>query len=316
MFSILIGLMVFLLGAGLVFAVHGREEQRRRRALERMQRVLRDRDGAGLGPVEDASLLETQSDLSSVLSEAAQRVQILRSIDLLLYRAGRPFSLTSFVVASGVLVALGLLLAIVSGVPLPLALGGLPWLVVWRRKTKRMRAFDDQFPQALALFSRALRAGHGLTSGLQMVADSLGDPVGTEFGLVAREISMGLETGTAIANLQDRLDATDLPVFTTAVLVQLETGGNLAEVLDNMGDVVRERMLFGGKVRALTSQSRMSANILAGLPFSIAGMIYLFDPQYVALLWEDASGRLLSSALVISISIGFVLCRRLARVEP
>ncbi|MAE97244.1 MAG: hypothetical protein CL910_21545 [Deltaproteobacteria bacterium] len=315
MLSNLIGLTVFLLVAGVALAVHGREEQRRQRAVERVRRALREQEGSGPDALVDAGLLETQSDLSSVLSEAAQRLQVLRSIDLLLYRAGRPLTLSSFVVASAGLLGLGLFLTAATGVPLLIGLGALPWLVVWQKKTKRMRAFDDQFPQALALFSRALRAGHGLTSGLQMVGESLGDPVGTEFALVAKEISMGLETGTAIANLQDRLDATDLAVFTTAVLVQLETGGNLAEILDNMGDVVRERMLFGGKVRALTSQSRMSANILAGLPFAIAGMIYLFDPGYVSLLWEDAGGRLLSSALVISISIGFILCRRLARVE-
>ncbi|MCP5060216.1 MAG: hypothetical protein GY937_26245 [bacterium] len=314
MLSILIGLTVFLLVAGTVLAVQGRAEERRRLALERIRRALRESHATGAS-LDEASLLETQSDLSSILSEASQRVKILQSIDLMLYRAGRPISLNNFLIATALGLVVGAVVSLMTGLPLFLALGGVPWPIVWRKKTQRMQAFDDQFPQALALFSRALRAGHGLSSGLQMVGDSLGDPVGTEFSLVAREISMGLETGTAIANLQDRLDATDLPVFTTAVLVQLETGGNLAEILDNMGDVVRERMLFAGKVRALTSQSRMSANILAALPFTLAGIIYLFDPAYISLLWQDASGRLLASALVTSISVGFVLCRRMARVE-
>ncbi len=315
MFAIFLGLTVFLLIAAVAMSLADGRGARIREVRERVGRALGE-DAASQDSAEaNAILMETQSDLSSVLSGAAQKVRLLRGIDLMLYRAGRPMTLGRLLgfVAAGIL--LGGLLGNAMGLPVLMLLGLLPLFFVWQKKKKRMKKFSDEFPQALALFSRALRAGHGLTAGFQMVADSLADPVATEFGLVAREISLGLDAGTAVANLQDRLDVPDLPIFTTAVLVQLETGGNLAEILDNLANMIRERMSFGGKVKALTGQSRMSANILAALPFGLAAMLNVFDPEYMAVFWEDPTGRVMAVVTIASVSFGFFLCRRLAQVE-
>ena len=313
MVAMLIGLTCFFAVGGVYFLAVGREEERRRIAVERAQRAL-----AGAGdPEEIASILrETQSDLSSLLSDAAERYPMLRRLELLLYRADHPMTLVQLLggtLASG---ALGAGVGALFGLPVAgLALAPLPLLYVVRVKRGRMKRFDEQFPAALALFSRALRAGHSLSSALQMVGSEMPDPVGPEFMLVAREISLGLAPATAMANLQDRMDAQDLPVFVTAVLVQMETGGNLAETLDNLGDVIRARLLFFGKVKALTAQSMMSANVLVIVPFAIVGMMSAIQPSFTAPLFEHPIGQKLLMAAVGMTLLGYAICRKITQVD-
>jgi tight adherence protein B len=277
-----------------------------------VERVAR----GGAEPVASTILRETQSDLSSLLSGAAARFPFLRSLELLLYRAGQPISLARLLILSAALLVGGALLGALAGItPAPALLGAAPYLVVRRMKNRRMKTFDNQFPQALALFSRALRAGHSMSAALQMVGTELPDPVGPEFALVAREIAFGLSPATAMANLQDRLEASDLAVFVTAVLVQMETGGNLAEILDNLGDVIRDRILFDGKVKALTAQSRISANILVVVPFTIVGMMAVLNPEYIEPLLETPTGHKLMGAGLAMVTMGWFACRRVASVK-
>jgi tight adherence protein B len=314
MLTLLIAMTVFLFLSGLFFAVLGGETSRQRAALARIERAISN--DVGLDEQAISILRETESDLSSLLSDAAERFPALRAIELLLYRAGRPMTLSRFLTLSGGLAAGAALLGAMLGVtPAPALVGFLPWIVVRRLKKRRMKAFDQEFPQALALFSRALRAGHSMSAALQMVGSELPDPVGPEFALVAKEISLGLSPGTAMANLQDRLDASDLPVFVTAVLVQLETGGNLAEILDNLAGVIRERILFDGKVRALTSQSAMSAKILVAVPFGIVGIMHVMNPTYVAPLFQTETGNAMLIGGFVMVTLGYLLCRRIARVS-
>ena len=314
MLTLMIGLTVFLFLSGLCFAAIGGETSRRRAALARIERAVSS--DCGLDGEAISILRETESDLSSLLSDAAERFPALRSLELLLYRAGNPLTLSRFLgVSAGLAAAAGFLGVILGVTPAPALAGFLPWIVVRQLKKRRMQAFDQEFPQALALFSRALRAGHSMTAALQMVGSELPDPVGPEFALVAKEIALGLSPATAMVNLQDRLDSSDLPVFVTAVLVQLETGGNLAEILDNLGSVIRERILFDGKVRALTAQSSMSAKILVVVPFGIVGIMHVMNPIYVAPLFETDSGNTMLIAAFVMVTLGYLLCRRIARVD-
>jgi tight adherence protein B len=273
--------------------------------------------GAGV-PAElvDSILRDDRSDLGSMLSGAAKRYRALRALELMLYRAGQPMTLGRLLGLSAGGAVLGVLIAALLGwAPFGLALGAGPVLYVRRLRNRRMKAFDEQFPQALALFSRALRAGHSLNSGLQMVGSEMAAPVGPEFAIVAREISLGLPPQTALANLQARMGTNDLPVFVTAVLVQLETGGNLAETLDNLAEVIRNRMLFYGKVRALTAQSMMSANILLVMPFAIYLVLRTINPEFMEPMQTTEVGRrFLGGAVLMAVS-GWWFCRRVARVD-
>lgn len=313
MFSLLVFATVFLTLSGVYFALTARAEERKRVAVARVSRVL----APGGDADEIASILrETQSDLSSLLSDAAARYPFLRAVELLLYRAGNPMTLAQLLLASLCAAAVAGLVTWVAGQgPLGALLGVAPLLWVRHVKAKRMKTFDDLFPAALALFSRALRAGHSMSSALTMVGDEMPEPVGPEFALVSREISLGLAPATAMANLQDRLDAQDLPVFVTAVLVQLETGGNLAETLDNLGDVIRARLLFYGKVKALTAQSMMSANILVVVPFLIVGMMSVIQPEFVAPLFETPAGNNILTAAGVMTILGWFVCRKVAKVD-
>jgi tight adherence protein B len=309
----MIAATVFLALSAAYFAATEREAERKRSAVERVGRML----AGNVDPeVIESILQETQSDLSSMLSEAALKHAWLRSLDLMLYRAGRPLELTQLLgLTAAVGIACGALGWALGYGPWFVALGCLPILVVRHLKNKRMKLFEEQFPNALALFSRALRAGHSLSSALTMVGSEMQDPVGPEFALVAREISLGLSAEVALANLQDRLESKDLPVFVTAVLVQIETGGNLAESLDNIGHVIRQRIMFHGKVKALTAQSMMSANVLLVVPFVIFMLMYHQTPGFLEPMIADPVGsKVLMGAAAMAIT-GWLICRKIADVE-
>jgi tight adherence protein B len=313
MMFMMIAVTVFLVLAAGYFAVTESESSRRKAAVDRVGRML----AGDVDPeVIDSILQGTQSDLSSMLSEAAQKHAWLRSLDLMLYRAGRPVELSRLL--GGTLAA-----GIVAGVlgwmlgygPWGAAFAAVPILVIRHMKAARMKRFEEQFPNALALFSRALRAGHSMSSALTMVGSEMQDPVGPEFSLVAREISLGLSAEVALANLQDRLDSKDLPVFVTAVLVQLETGGNLAESLDNIGSVIRQRIQFHGKVKALTAQSMMSANVLLAVPFVLFALMYHQSPDFLGpMIAHPIGSKVLMGAGGMAV-LGWLMCRKIADVE-
>jgi tight adherence protein B len=243
------------------------------------------------------------------------------SLEILLYQSGSSIGAAGFVVltalagAAGLALGLGIAPAPVApllGVAFALAPRG--WFGMMRRR--RMRRFEYQLPQALELFTRALRAGHGVGFGFQMVGEELPDPVGTEFAHVAEEVGLGMDLRQALANLARRMDTQDVAFFVTAVLIQRETGGNLAEILDNLGRVVRERIKFHGKLRSLVAQTRASANILLVMPLVMVGALSIVNVTYVEPLWTTQEGRWLAMASAAAVSVGWALCRKLAVVRP
>jgi tight adherence protein B len=162
---------------------------------------------------------------------------------------------------------------------------------------------------------RALRAGHSLTSGIQLVADELPDPLGGEFAQLANEVRLGQPMKRALDDLVLRVENADVAFFATAVAVQQETGSNLIEVLENLARVIRDRFQLLGKVRALTALGRASANLLGVWPLIMVGMLWMVNVDYVAPLWESPDGRtmvLTSAGLVV---VGYGLCRRMATIR-
>ena len=147
-----------------------------------------------------------------------------------------------------------------------------------------MQRFEEQLPDALELIARSLKAGHAFSSGMKMVTDEFDDPVGTEFAKTLNEINFGVDVTEALKNLAKRVDCPDLNFFVISVILQKETGGNLAEILENIGHLIRERFKFYGRVRTLTAEGRLSAVVLIGLPFVIAFVIFLLNPEYIKIL--------------------------------
>jgi tight adherence protein B len=202
----------------------------------------------------------------------------------------------------------------------PLLFAGLlPFAQVARLRSQRMNKFEEQFPEALDLMTRAMRAGHSLVFAFQMVGDEMPDPIGSEFAQVAEEVKLGRDVRVALANLVYRVEAGDLPFFVTAITIQRETGGNLAEVLEKLGKLIRDRFALYGKVRALTAIGKSSANLLATIPFVMVALLYSCGGEggrsYVQPLYTTTAGYFLSALATLLVVVGYVLSRRLARIE-
>ncbi len=162
----------------------------------------------------------------------------------------------------------------------------LPFLVLRFLRKRRQKAFGAQFPDALDMIVRSLRAGHPVPIAISMVAREMRDPIGSEFGIIADEITYGADLESGLRNLYFRVGQDDLPLFVTAVAIQGTTGGNLGEILQNLSTVIRERFKMRRKIRALASEARASALILSSLPICIFAMVQIVTPEFYASVWD------------------------------
>ena len=163
----------------------------------------------------------------------------------------------------------------------------LPLAILKFMKSRRQKAFGGQFPDALDIIVRSLRSGHPVPVAISMVAREMADPVGSEFGIVADEITYGADLETGMRNLYFRIGQDDLPLFVTAVAIQSSTGGNLGEILENLSAVIRQRFKMRRKIRALASEGRASAMILSSLPIIMFAVIQVITPDFYASVWHE-----------------------------
>ena len=270
---------------------------------------------------EEVSLLRVErGDAEGPIATLLAATPGRESLELLLYRAGRPCGLAAFLILSlalgGAGAAYGWGVLSDPRIALGLAAAGLlPLALVWMLKRRRVERFEQLLPEGLDLLARSLRAGHAVSTGLQMVGDEIPDPVGTEFAQVAEETNFGLELNQALANMAFRVDSPDVPFLVTALLIQRETGGNLAEILDNLAHIIRERRATYGKISALTAQTRWSANILLVAPFAFLGVMSVFRPDYVEPLYATPVGNTMLIAAVVMTVVGYLVCRRVGMVR-
>jgi tight adherence protein B len=196
-----------------------------------------------------------------------------------------------------------------------LLLASMPFLYLLSFKQKRMAKFQEQLPDALDLIARALKAGHAFSGGLKMVAEEFGDPIGTEFRKTLDEINFGVGVDQAMKNLAHRVDCPDLQFFVVSVIIQRETGGNLAEILEKIASLVRERFKLYGKVRTLAAEGKLSAIILIALPFLIAFYFFVIQPEYIGLLFQDPIGIAMLVGASIMMSIGVFVMRKMIQIR-
>ncbi len=190
-----------------------------------------------------------------------------------------------------------------------------PLLVVRRARTVRTYKFEEQFPEAIDLVARALRAGHALPTGLGMVADEMPKPVGTEFRKLYDEQNFGLTLADALRNFAERIPILDARFFVTAVLTQREAGGNLAEVLDNLAAVIRERFKVKRQVRVISAHGRITGWVLAGLPPAVAIAALMLSDSHIQTLLGDPLGiRMIIGAIVLQI-VGMLIIRKIVDIE-
>jgi tight adherence protein B len=305
---------------GVMSLASGQRERSRldvRRRLKKMSERLRS-DAVEL---DEASLLRAQAEPGSLLDRIALSIPVRKDLELRLYRAALAISPERFVLMSGGLAFGGWFLASVFledplfAVAAGAAAGALPWIQLARLQTQRRNEFEKQFPDALDLLIRALRAGHSLTAAFVMVGEELPDPIGGEFAYLGEEIQFGRSLREALANMAYRVDSIDLPFFITAISIQQETGSNLAEVLENLSTVMRERFKLFGKVRALTGMGRATANLLAAWPVVTFMALYASNPDYLKPLWEEEIGHMLIFISIVMVIFGYLLCRKMAKIK-
>lgn len=211
----------------------------------------------------------------------------------------------------GVLLRWPLLLAVLAGATLVV----LPVLRLTWLRSRRTHLIGAQLPDALDMISRALRAGHAFPAALAMVGDEAQEPIAGEFKTTFDEINFGLPTQTALINLSTRVPLPDLRYFVLAVVIQLETGGNLAELLSMLANLIRERFKLFGKIRVLAAEGKLSAYILIALPFFLAGALQLVNPGHMDVLLTDPLGiRLITGSMVMMV-VGAILMWRIIDIR-
>jgi len=196
-----------------------------------------------------------------------------------------------------------------------LLIGAVPYAYVRFAVRRRLKKFCLQFPDALDLLSSSVKGGLSINAAVQNVADEMPDPTSEEFGIMADELAFGVELSEALRHLAARVPTPDIKFFTTAVMIQKETGGNLSEILDLLQTTIRERFRILGQVRTLTAQARMSGWVLGALPVALAGMIYMANPVYMRLLFVTETGHKLLAAAGVLQLIGLMIIRKIVNIK-
>ena len=255
------------------------------------------------------------------LERLLRRVPQAAKLDHLLLQSGLSWSVAQFIGVTGALLLAALLLLAAWSMPLPGALLLLscavsgPCLSVLRARAARLKKIEAQLPEAADFLARALRAGHSFSNVLQMVGDELNEPISGEFKMAHEEINYGVPMNEALQNLAARIPLTDLRYLVIAVLVQRESGGNLAEVLVSIARIIRARLKLLGQVRVLSAEGRMSAWVLGLMPVVMIGVMALVNPQYIRLLWTDPSGIKLLWYAAGMVALGVVWMRNVIRIR-
>jgi tight adherence protein B len=194
---------------------------------------------------------------------------------------------------------------------LPVIAGSIPFLVLSIKKKHKSNLIEKQMPDVMELLARSLRAGHTLPSAMELASKETPEPLGTELRLAYEEQRLGISLPEALNHMVERVDSRDLRYFVTAVLVQTETGGNLAEIMEKIGFLIRDRLRVKGKIRGLTAEGRLSASILGVLPFAMFLILYMIQRKYVMTLFYDPWGQKLLVIGIISITLGIFSMRKI-----
>jgi tight adherence protein B len=296
-------------------------------------RLLRER----LASVQEAAERAPNEELALLRDEMLSKIPAL---DTLLRRSTRISNLQPFLEQANLKIRAGniLMLCVVSAVALALAgflaagslppnqallfaavglvLGGfLPYSYASYRRTKRFQKFEELFPEAIDTLARAVRAGHAFTTALELIANELSEPVASEFRKLFEEQKFGLPVRDALMNLADRVPLVDVKFFVTAVMLQRETGGNLAEILDNLSYVIRERFKIMRQVRVYTAQGRLTMMLLMGLPPVIVITMLLTSPSFIHPLFADPIGHALVVAGIVLQTLGYFVIRKIIQIQ-
>jgi tight adherence protein B len=318
----LIALFVFLLVALAVFAGLSVVDQRSARARLIKERLANERKAPERAPEEELALLRDEQlsqipAFDTVLRRSARVIEIQKMLAQggMSMRAGNflGFSALAGLVAA---VAAYALAKRVEVAWIALLVGFLlPYSYASYRRNKRFEKFEELFPEAIDTLARAVRAGHAFTTALEMITAEVAEPVSSEFRQLYEEQKFGMPVRDALINLTERMPLVDVKFFVTAVMLQRETGGNLAEILDNLSYVIRERFKIQRQVRVYTAQGRLTMALLMGMPPVIVTVMLLLNPGFIRPLFSDPIGHTLLVAGIVLQTIGYFVIRKIIRIQ-
>jgi len=309
---------LFLVLGAYVVATHGSETKRARLQKRLSDALLHS------AHTEDIEIVLARNELMSEIPAVNRmliRLQSALHLKRMLDQADlhiTPSRLLMFSFMAGMLGALAT--SVISSIIPMMALAGivtasLPLVHVWWRRRKRFNEFLEHLPDALDLISRALSAGHAFSEALHMVSTEMPDPIAMEFRKTYEEQNLGLSLKLALENLAQRMPLLDLRLCITAVLIQRETGGNLAEILEKVSYTIRERFRIMGDLKTLTTSSRMSAWLLCALPIFVAIAVTVMNPEYMSVLWKDQRGHYLIAAALFMQITGMLIVRKILNIR-
>jgi tight adherence protein B len=320
----LLPFVVFVLVAGgiIAFFMLRTPEALAARRLDQRLREVADPVAQGDGKGADDSIVKrvTQGPLPAV-DKAIARTGAGSWLSLLIAQAGLKTAPSAIVLMSLIAAAIGGWIASMF-IRLPFApamvavlFGLAPYGWLAHRRSKRFKRFEEQFPEALDLLSRAIRAGHAFQTAMGMVADELPQPVGPEFKKSFDQQNFGLPLRDALNELSARVPILDVRFFVTAVLIQRDTGGNLSEILDNLAHVVRERFKIRRQIRVHTAHGRFTGWVLLALPAALAIALSFINPDHMALLFRERMGQMMIVGAIVMQTIGYIWIRQVIKIE-
>jgi tight adherence protein B len=318
----LIALIVFIVVGVAAFLIGSFVDQRNARA-----RLIKDR----LASAQKAPEREPDEELALLRDEQFSKIP---AFDTLLRRSARVSAIQDSLVQAGMKFRAGnfLLLCIFCGALAGLAsilwtgnaaiawaaliIGAfLPYSVISYRRQKRFEKIEELFPEAIDTLARAVRAGHAFTTALEMISNEVAEPLASEFRKLYEEQKFGMPVRDALMNLTERVPLVDIKFFVTAVMLQRETGGNLAEILDNLSYVIRERFKIQRQVRVHTAQGRLTMALLMAMPPAVVGILLIFSPEFVRPLFADPIGHALLVASIALQTLGYFVIRKIIKIQ-
>jgi tight adherence protein B len=313
--SLLIGALVLGAVLAITFAFVGKEEGRAAQRLDTL--VGRGRTGAESSAdmllKQALNEVDRKTILDQITPEWLNLTRMIEQADANI----KPSALFGFGLISG-FVALVVGIWLVNPYVAPfMAIGCFfaPFLWLVFKRKRRLNAFAAQMPDAMELIARALRAGHSLASGLHVVAEEMPAPISKEFGRVYEEQNLGIQLEDALNGMIARVPNLDLKFFVTSVMIQRQTGGDLAEILDRIGYVVRERYKILGQVKALSAEGRLSGVVLIALPIGLFLMMLYLKPDYISMLWTEPAGIKMSVVALVLMVIGAFVIKKIVDIK-
>src|SRR5579859_5784865 len=322
MSPLLIAFLVMILVAGAFFALVSVFDQRSAQARLIKERLTNERKAPERAPEDELALLrDEQFSEIPALDSLLRRSSRVSDLQKMLAQAGMDMRAGNFLGFSALAGVAGALITYVLAKRAEVAWFGLivgfilPYAYVSFQRTKRFAKFEELFPEAIDTLARAVRAGHAFTTALEMITNEVAEPIAGEFRQLYEEQKFGMPVRDALMNLTDRVPLVDVKFFVTAVMLQRETGGNLAEILDNLSYVIRERFKIQRQVRVYTAQGRLTMALLMGMPPIIVIVMMLLNPSFIHPLFADPIGHILLVAGIALQTVGYFVIRKIIRIQ-